>query len=91
MDLLDLLDSLDLMDGRKGMSRRCVMTYIDEVEYVPYDEVCAVIRRLARARRTIRRLRAAIRMTLDENRHLADGEDCTLINLKRALGGKGVV
>lgn len=32
-----------------------------------------------------RRLRAAIQQTLDENGHLADGENCTLIVLKRAL------
>jgi hypothetical protein len=31
------------------------------------------------------RLRAAIRQTLDENGHLADGDVCTLIVLKRAL------
>lgn len=31
------------------------------------------------------RLRQAIESILDENRHLADGENCTLINLKRAL------
>ena len=31
------------------------------------------------------RLRDAIRKTLDENGHLADGENCTLIVLKRAL------
>lgn len=27
----------------------------------------------------------AIRETLEDNRHLADGEDCTLIRLKRAI------
>lgn len=32
------------------------------------------------------RLRAAILQTLAENGHLADGEDCTLIRLKRAVG-----
>lgn len=32
-----------------------------------------------------RRLRTAIQQTLDENGHLADGENCTLIVLKRAL------
>lgn len=32
-----------------------------------------------------RRLRAAIQQTLDENGHLADGDNCTLIVLKRAL------
>lgn len=30
-------------------------------------------------------LEDAIRKTLDENRHLADGEDCTLYDLKKAL------
>lgn len=34
----------------------------------------------------IERLRAAICKTLDENRHLADGENFTLIELKRAIG-----
>lgn len=33
----------------------------------------------------VERLRAAIEQTLDENGHLADGENCTLIVLKRAL------
>lgn len=31
------------------------------------------------------KLRAAILLTLEENRHLADYEDCTLIGLKRAI------
>lgn len=30
-------------------------------------------------------LETAIVTTLNENRHLADGEDCTLINIKRAV------
>jgi hypothetical protein len=34
----------------------------------------------------IDRLRAAIRKTLDDNGHLADGDNCTLIELKRAIG-----
>lgn len=34
----------------------------------------------------IDRLRAAIHQTLDENGHLADGENCALIVLKRAVG-----
>ena len=32
-----------------------------------------------------RALEAAIRTTLDDNRHLADGDDCTLIDLKKEL------
>lgn len=33
----------------------------------------------------IGRLHAAIVQTLDENKHLADGDKCTLIRLKRAV------
>ena len=33
----------------------------------------------------IERLRAAMQQTLDENGHLADGDNCTLIALKQAL------
>lgn len=32
------------------------------------------------------KLRTAIKKTLDENGHLADGDNCTLIELKRAIG-----
>lgn len=34
----------------------------------------------------VERLRGGIRKTLDENGHLADGDNCTLIYLKRAIG-----
>jgi hypothetical protein len=37
-------------------------------------------------RAEIIKLKAAIRQTLDENGHLADGDDCTLIHLKTAIG-----
>jgi hypothetical protein len=37
-------------------------------------------------RAEIIKLEAAIRQTLDENGHLADGDDCTLIHLKTAIG-----
>lgn len=33
----------------------------------------------------INRLQNAMHLTINENPHLADGEDCTLIHLKRAL------
>lgn len=36
----------------------------------------------------IRKLRAAIHLTLEENGHLADGDNCSLIELKRAIGMK---
>lgn len=35
--------------------------------------------------REIATLRAAIQQTLDENGHLADGDNCTLIHLVRAI------
>jgi len=44
-----------------------------------------VVRRLNAANKEIARLRAAIRETLSDNRHLADGENCTLLKLKRAM------
>jgi hypothetical protein len=34
----------------------------------------------------IESLHEAIRLTLEENRHLADGDNCTLIRLKNAIG-----
>jgi hypothetical protein len=37
------------------------------------------------AAKEINRLRSAIRATITENAHLADGDDCTLIRLKQAL------
>ena len=40
---------------------------------------------LQEAKERIKQLENAIRKTLDENRHLADGEDCTLRDLKKAL------
>jgi len=45
---------------------------------------------LITARRERDELAAAIQQTLDENGHLADGENCTLIVLKRALMGPNV-
>ena len=40
---------------------------------------------LEEAKERIKQLEAAIRKTLDDNRHLADGDNCTLIDLKKAL------
>lgn len=37
------------------------------------------------AQEALRSYEEAMYRTIDENRHLADGEDCTLIHLKRAL------
>jgi hypothetical protein len=44
--------------------------------------------RLAEAEDEASALRAAIRRTLQENKHLADGETCTLWRLKKAIGMK---
>ncbi len=40
---------------------------------------------LEEARARIAHLETAIRSTLEANRHLADGDNCTLIELKKAL------
>ena len=44
-----------------------------------------LVRELNRLYDHIQRIENAIRKTLDKNRHLADGDDCTLIDLKKAL------
>ncbi len=44
-----------------------------------------LVRELNRLNDHIQRIENAIRKTLDKNRHLADGDDCTLIDLKKAL------
>ena len=41
---------------------------------------------LIRANAALRRLKIAIEETLMENRHLADGHQCTILGLKVALG-----
>lgn len=40
---------------------------------------------LEEAKQRIKHLESAIRKTIDDNRHLADGDNCTLIDLKKAL------
>jgi hypothetical protein len=40
---------------------------------------------LEEAKERIKHLESAIRKTIDNNRHLADGDNCTLIDLKKAL------
>lgn len=44
-----------------------------------------IVREFNRLNDHIQRIENAIRKTLDTNRHLADGDDCTLIGLKKAL------
>ena len=44
-----------------------------------------LVRELNRLNDRIQLIENAIRKTLDENRHLADGEGCTLQELKKAL------
>lgn len=38
------------------------------------------------AKHCVSELEKAIRETIEENLHLADGDNCTLIKLKRAIG-----
>jgi hypothetical protein len=50
-------------------------------------KACAALEIKCREQRAeIARMRAAIEKTLDENGHLADGDNCTLIHLKTAIG-----
>jgi hypothetical protein len=44
-----------------------------------------IVRELNRLNDHIQRIENAIRKTLDKYRHLADGDDCTLIDLNKAL------
>jgi hypothetical protein len=45
----------------------------------------SIVKELNRLLDRNRALEAAIRTTLDANRHLADGNDCTLAALKKAV------
>ena len=49
------------------------------------DDVESAGRAMRSAKQVIERMRAAIEITLKENGHLADGDNCTLIYLKRAI------
>jgi hypothetical protein len=51
----------------------------------PHQKERVAGKMLIEATDEIGRLHAAIVQTLNENNHLADGENCTLIRLKRAV------
>lgn len=53
--------------------------YVHSLPYSEFREVCFD------AAEEISRLRNAIKETLEENRHLADGDNCTLLKLKQIL------
>jgi len=73
-DIERLRQKLRYQDDRDG---RIGTHSPDCYTYGPGHYECAL--------REIERLRAAITQTLNENGHLADGDNCTLIALKRAL------
>lgn len=64
----------------------------------PWDDVCHDPKATTLERETallvewnktlteLRRLESEVAATLNENAHLADGDNCTLIRLKRAIG-----
>ena len=64
------------------------MMTIEEARQYWFDIYTKKYEQLAASNKEIERLKQAIRTTLDNNRHLADGEDCTLIDLKRAMKGE---
>ena len=49
------------------------------------EKLCKLANEKSALVRENMRLRNAIQQTLDENGHLADGDNCTLIVLKRAI------
>lgn len=53
-----------------------------------YAEKRTLTQQLAAANGRVEMLSDAIQQTLDENRHLADGDTCTLILLKRAISNR---
>ena len=58
------------------------MTIPDAAKLARYDDLANKVEELHDENMI---LRHAIKQTLEENAHLADGENCTLIVLKRAL------
>ncbi len=58
------------------------MSIPDAAKIARYDDLANLVEELHDHNMTLLK---AIRQTLDENGHLADGDDCTLIVLKRAL------
>jgi hypothetical protein len=64
------------------------MMTIEEARQYWFDMYKKKHDELAAANKEMERLKQSIRTTLENNRHLADGEDCTLIELKRAMKGE---
>ena len=69
-----------LLPSCKGLKRE----FCDDGEVVFANDALAEIERL---NAQVATLKSAIKQTLDENGHLADGNNCTLIRLKRAMKG----
>lgn len=63
-----------------------ILDIADEVTaYEHTRELRVIAVKVRKMAERIKRLEEAIRKTLDENRGLADGDDCTLHILKKAL------
>jgi hypothetical protein len=79
-----LVDELATLKKERDEARDQVAKV--EQEHADADNLCRYWQNLyyvaARERETLQK---AVRLTLDENAHLADGENCTLIRLKNAL------
>lgn len=80
---------VEKLDGGLSALTEVLGLLADDFECHPLsrsiDDCEAAGRAMREAKSAIERLVAAIETTLDENGHLADGEDCTLIALKRAI------
>jgi hypothetical protein len=91
---MERLDTAELRKGFGTAAGRAAQVYAyhkaltaaaDEIDRLRTGDTCGRACEGMAYRIEARRLRAAIRKTLDENGHLADGDVCTLIDLKLAI------
>ena len=75
-------------DKIKASAEEMIKTPIWMIEQILLKHEKAVLETMGEMQQEIDRLRAAIQQTLDENGHLADGDNCTLILLKLAMEKK---
>lgn len=91
-EFIDVLAVMEMLEESGAIERLLDPQAIDRKKDRVLDQRTARLIDLAREplQAKIDALMQAIRQTLDDNGHLADGENCTLIALKRALREIGV-
>lgn len=76
----DYIKMLAQLDGEIAVQKAAL--------FASEAHVGGLIQRCALIEDENEKLRSAIAKTINDNLYLADGEDCTLIELKRAIGGQ---